>query len=120
MYKRQVQSNKNKGTSGCTACTLKGHKKETCAWRNKTCDLCTKKGHSPAACPKLKEMKKTSDANDKSDKSKSSNSNWKGKQKKGNANMIARTNAEQSEQEPETAPKVNSVNRHKPTPQTMM
>ena len=54
-----IQSNKNKGTSGCGACTLKGHKKETCAWRNKTCDLCSKKGHSPAACTKLKEMKKS-------------------------------------------------------------
>ena len=115
-----IQSSKNKGTGGCGACTLKGHKKETCAWRNKTCDLCSKKGHSPAACTKLKDMKKTSEASDKSEKSKGNNSNWKGKQKKGNTNMVAGASTEQTEQETEAAPKVNSVNRHKPTPQTMM
>ena len=113
-----VQSNKgNKGNS-CTLCTLKGHKKETCAWRNKTCDLCTKKGHSPAACPKLKEMKKAPESKEKSD-NKSNNSGWKGNKKKGSANMITGT-ATDSNADPEATPTVNSVNRHKPTPQTMM
>ena len=34
-----VQSNKGKQNQNCSTCALKGHKKNSCPWRNKTCDL---------------------------------------------------------------------------------
>ena len=63
-------------------------------------------------------MKKNPESKEKSD-NKSNNSNWKGNKKKGSANMVTGTTTD-NPAEPETTPTVNSVNRHKPTPQTMM